>query len=96
MQFGATGQREPSRVQLRSRRSHHDELTEGIERLSRVVYRDISSSIQDEQAKEQFVDALTDNDLRICLMQARLTSLGIISILHVQKSAYVSMSNILL
>ncbi|KAI0236971.1 hypothetical protein LSAT2_012530, partial [Lamellibrachia satsuma] len=36
---------------------------------------EVSSSLQDEQAEEQFTDALTDDDLRIRLMQARPTSL---------------------
>ncbi|KAI0215112.1 hypothetical protein LSAT2_032846, partial [Lamellibrachia satsuma] len=66
-------------VKLRSRRRRKgeplSELTEDVERLSRLVYREVPSSLQDEPAKEQFVDALTDDDLLIRLMQARPASL---------------------
>ena len=68
-----------SRVNLHSRRRRKgeplSELSEDVERLSRLVYMDVSSSLQSEQAEEQFTDALTDDDLRIRLMQARPTSL---------------------
>ena len=77
--FGTTGQRELSHVKLRSRRRRKDEplpeLADDVERLSRLMYRDVPARLQDEQAKEQFIDALNDDDLRIRLMQHRPTSL---------------------
>ena len=65
-------------MKLRSRRRKCEPLPElavEVERLSRLVHREVLSSLQDEQAKEQFIDALTEDDLRNRLMQARPTRL---------------------
>ena len=90
--FGTTWQRELSRVKLRSRRRRKGEplpeLTEDVERLSRLTYREVPSSLQDEQVKEQLIDDLTDDDLRIRLMQARPTSLHEALLLAVELKSY--------
>ena len=66
-------------MKLRSRRRRKgeslSELAEDVKRLSRLVYREIHSNLQDEQATVQFINALTDDDFCIRLMQARPTSL---------------------
>ena len=90
--FGTTGQWELSLVKIHNRRRRKGEplpeLAEDIERLSRLVYREVPSRLQDEHAKEQFIDALTDDYRRIRLVHARPTSLHEARRLAVELESY--------
>ena len=46
-----------------------------VERLSRLAYNDAPISTQDNHAKEQFIDVITDDDLRIRILQTRPANL---------------------
>ena len=56
-----TGQRKLSRLKLRCRRKRKveplPELTEDVKRMSRLVYNEVPSSLQEEQAKELSINA---------------------------------------
>ena len=66
-------------MKLRSRRRQRGEtlveMADDIERLTRLAHDDAPTAIQDTQAKEQFINAITDNDLRVRVLQSRPTSL---------------------
>ena len=66
--FGSTHRTELSTVRFKSRTKQRDQsfpaLTEDIERLSRLAYPDAPSNLQDGLARDQFVDAVTDDDMR--------------------------------
>ena len=77
--FGTAVQKELNRVKLRSiRRLQGESLAEvadEVERLARLAYNDAPATTQDTHAKEQFVDAITDDDLRVRVMQTRPVTL---------------------
>ena len=51
------------------------EVADEVERLSRLAYNDAPISTQDNHAKEQCIDAITDDDLRIRILQTRPANL---------------------
>ena len=73
--FGTSHQTELSRVKFKTRVKQRDEtladLSSDIERLSKLAYPDASSELQDVLARDQFVDSLTDEDMRLRLKQER-------------------------
>ena len=77
--FGSTHRTELSRVHFKNRTKQRDEtfpaLAEDIERLGRLAYPDAPSSLQDVLARDQFVDAVTDDDMRLRLKQERPATL---------------------
>ena len=50
-------------------------LAEDIERLARLAYPDAPPTIIDTLARDQFVDSIPDNDMRLRLRQERLENL---------------------
>lgn len=64
--FGVTHQSELARVKLKNRVESKDEtlpkLVEGIESLMRTVYPDASQELEDVLTRDDFIDALTDED----------------------------------
>ena len=77
--FVVTHQSELARAKLKNRVKRRDEtlpeLVEGIESLTRVAYPDASQELQDVLARDHFIDALTDEDLRLRIRQAKPQSL---------------------
>ena len=77
--FGSAVQKELNRVRLRSRRRQRGEplveVADDVERLARLAYNDTPVATQDTHAKEQFIDAITDDDLRVRVLQSRPTNL---------------------
>ena len=67
--FGSAVQKELNRIKLRNGRRQRGELLAGmadeVERLARLAYNDASIATQDTHEKEQFNDAITDDDLRV-------------------------------
>ena len=67
--FGSAVQKELNRVKLRNRRRQRGEplaeMADEVERLSRLAYNDAPITTQDTHAKEQFIDAIADDDLRV-------------------------------
>ena len=50
-------------------------MVEGIESLTTAAYPDASQKLQDVLARDHFIDALTDEDLRLRIRQAKPQSL---------------------
>ncbi len=73
--FGSTHQTELNRSRLKSRTRRRDEslpeLAEDIERLTRLAYPDAPESMVDVLARDQLVDALPDDDMRLRIRQSR-------------------------
>ena len=46
-------------------------VADDVERLARLAYTDAPATTQDNHAKEQFVDAIMDGDLRVRVLQTR-------------------------
>ena len=46
-------------------------VADEVERLARLAYNDAPATTQDNHAKEQFVDAIMDDDLRVLVLQTR-------------------------
>ena len=46
-------------------------VADDVERLARLAYTDAPATTQDNLAKEQFVDAIMDGDLRVRVLQTR-------------------------
>ena len=77
--FGFTHQAELNRMKLRSRTRRREEtlpeLAEDIERLVRLAYPDAAPLMLEVLAKDQFVDALADEDMRLRVRQSRPATL---------------------
>lgn len=77
--FGSAHQAELHRVhyktRLRKREEDLPELAEDIERLAHLAYPGTSQSMLDLLAKDQFVDSLPDEDMRLRIRQSRPSSL---------------------
>ncbi|CAB3985145.1 Retrovirus-related Pol poly from transposon 412 [Paramuricea clavata] len=72
-------QSEMARAKLKCRSRGKEEsipeLAESVETLTRAAYPDASSDLQDTIAKDNFIDALLDEDMRLKVRQARPQSL---------------------
>ena len=76
--FGTAHQTELNRVKLRNRTRREESLPElagDIECLSRLAYPDAAPGMIDVLAKDQFIDAITDKDIRLRIRQNKPTSL---------------------
>ncbi len=73
--FGNTRQVELNRAQLRGRTKRREEtlpeLAEDVERLARLAYPDAAEEMVIVLAKDQFIDALPDEDTRLRIRQSR-------------------------
>jgi hypothetical protein len=73
--FGVAHQAELNRTRLRIRRRRRDEglpeLAEDVERLTRLAYPDADRTMLELLAKDQFIDALWNDDIRLRVRQAR-------------------------
>ena len=73
--FGSAHQAELNRMQLRSRTRRREEslpeLAEDVDRLCRLAYPGAAPAMLELLAKDQFVDALTDEDMRLRIRQNR-------------------------
>jgi len=77
--FGGAHQAELNRARLRNRRRRRDEglpeLAEDIERLARLAYPNADLSMLEVLGKDQFIDALPQEDMRLRIRQMRPSSL---------------------
>ena len=77
--FGSAHQAELHRVRFKARSRRRDEdlpeLAEDIERLVRLAYPQTTQTMLDLLAKDQFVDSLPDEDMRLRIRQSRPESL---------------------
>lgn len=73
--FGSAHQAELHRMKLKNRTRRREEalpeLLEDIERLARLAYPDAKPEMLEVLAKDQFIDSLPDEDLRIRVRQNR-------------------------
>ncbi len=73
--FGNAHQAELHRMKLKGRRRRREEalpeLAEDVERLVRLAYPRAAMSLQELLAKDHFIDALADEDMRLKVRQAR-------------------------
>ena len=77
--FGNAHQSELHKTKLRSRVKHKEEslaeLAEDIEYLTRLAYPEAARSMQESLAKDQFIDSLPEEDMRLKIRQGRPKSL---------------------
>ena len=77
--FGNNHQAELNRAHLRGHTKRRDEtlpeLAEDIERLTRLAYPEAAETMVTVLAKDQFIDALPDEDMRLRIRQSRPPSL---------------------
>ena len=77
--FGPENQTELFRVQLKNRQRRREEtlpeLAQAVRRLTRQAYPSANYQLQETLAKEHFIDALQDADIRWRVFQSRPTSL---------------------
>ena len=74
--FGNTHQSELHKTKLRSRVKHKEEsLAEDIEYLTRLAYPEAARSMQESLAKYQYIDSLSEEDMRLKVRQSRPKSL---------------------
>ena len=77
--FGVMQQAELARAKLKNRLRRKGEtlpeLVECVESLTRTAYPDATSELQDVLGRNHFLDALTDEDLRLRIWQAKPRSL---------------------
>lgn len=73
--FGTAHQAELHRMKLRNRTRRREEtlaeLMEDIERLARLAYPDAAPAMLELLAKDQFIDSLTDEDIKLKVRQSR-------------------------
>ena len=79
--FGLTHQSDLARAKLKTRIKKREEslpeLAESVESLARKAYPDASNDLQDILARDHFIDALYEEDLRLRVRQARPPSLQV-------------------
>ncbi len=77
--FGNTRQVELNRARLRSRMKRREEslpeLAEDVERLTRLAYPDAVEQMITVLAKDQFIDSLPEEDMRLRIRQSRPANL---------------------
>ena len=77
--FGLSHQTELNRMRLKARTRHRDEslaeLAEDVEHLVRLAYPEAAESMVEVLAKDQFVDALPDEDMRLRIRQNKPATL---------------------
>lgn len=77
--FGSAHQTELNRAQLRARTRHKEEtlpeLAEDVDRITRLAYPDASTAMLQVLARDQFIDSLTDEEMRLRVRQNRPSSL---------------------
>ena len=77
--FGLSHQTELNRMRLKARTRHRDEslaeLAEDVEHLVRLAYPEAAESMVEVLAKDQFVDALPDEDMRLHIRQNKPATL---------------------
>lgn len=91
--FAPANQTELYRVQLRERRQKATEtlpeLGQTIRRLAHLAYPTAPNDVRETLAKEQFIDALVDADMRLRIKQARPQSLNDAIRLAVELEAFI-------
>jgi hypothetical protein len=79
--FGSAHQADLNRAKLRGRTRRRDEnlpeLAEDVERLTRLAYPEASTEMIEVLSKDQFIDALIDEDLRLRLRQNKPGTLNL-------------------
>ena len=79
--FGITHQSDLARAKLKTRIKKREEslpeLAESVECLTRKAYPNASNDLQDILARDHFIDALYEEDLRLRVRQARPPSLQV-------------------
>ena len=77
--FGTAHQAELNRRKLRTRNRRSEEslpeLVEDIERLARLAYSEATPTMLEVLAKDQFIDSLAEEDIKLRLRQSRPESL---------------------
>ena len=77
--FGSVHQAELYRIKLKNRTRKREEslaeLAEEVERLAKLAYPEAPPEMLELLAKDQFIDALTDGDLRLRMRQSHTKSL---------------------
>ena len=77
--FGMAHQSELARAKLKCKTKTKEEsmpeLAEYVETLTRAAYSDASAELQDIMARDNFIDALPDDDVRLKIHQSRPPSL---------------------
>ena len=78
--FSPPNQMELHRAQLRERKQRASEslpeLGQSIKRLTNLAYHTAPLDVREKLAKEYFIDALTDSDIRLRIKQARPATLN--------------------
>ena len=91
--FAPPDQMELYRIQLRERRQKASEslpeLAQHIRRLTNLAYPTVPADVKETLAKDHFIDALLDSDLRLRIKQARPRSLNDAVRHSVELEAYV-------
>jgi hypothetical protein len=77
--FGSAHQTELNRAQLRARIRHREEtlpeLAEHVDQLTRLAYPDAITAMLQVLARDQFIDSLSDEEMRLRVRQNRPSSL---------------------
>ena len=78
--FAPADQMELYRIQLKERRQRASEtlteLAQHVRRLTNLAYPTVPADVKETLAKDHFIDALLDSDLRLRIKQARPRSLN--------------------
>ena len=90
--FGHEGQAELFRVQLKNRmklsKETFPELAQDLKRLVARAYPSAPAALQEILTKDQFVDSLTDSDMRLRIKQSKPLSLSKMVQLAIELEAY--------
>ena len=73
--FAPPNQAELYRVQLTERRQKQSEslpeLVQAIRKVVNLAYPTVPENVRDTLAKQHFIEALADSEMRICIKQSR-------------------------